>query len=238
MKGRYAELDKLPDWGGVWENISGKRIAEFTGNDPEEKRRFVATPPPFNAEYAARYKTVSDSRASGAVQNDPTSRCLWPGVPRLIWQPFPWEFVFEPGIVRTNYEYMSQVRRIFTDGRGHPADPDPSFNGHSIGRWEGDTLVVETVGLRGDTMLDQTGMPHSDAMVVSERIRLIAPDMLENQVTMRDPKAFTKPYVTTRRYRRHRDWEIMEYVCQENNRDPAAASDAPAATPAATPGAR
>ena len=220
LKGRYAGVDKLPDWSGVWENISGIHLDNFTGSEAEERARFKPASPPYNAEYAAKYKVVLDAAAAGRPLNDPTANCLWPGMPRLMWQPYPLEFVFEPGMVRTNHEYMSQIRRIFTDGRGHPSELDPSFNGHSIGHWESDTLVVDTVGLKPDTMFQNTGMPHSDRLSVKERIRLIAPDILEDQLTILDPKALTAPYVSTRHFRRHRDWEVIEYVCEENNRNP------------------
>jgi hypothetical protein len=220
LKGRYGALDHLPDWSGVWENISGIHIDRLTGNDPDGRARFQPASPPYNAEYAAKYGLVLAAAAAGKPVNDPTANCLWPGMPRLMWQPYPLEFVFEPGMVRTNHELMSQIRRIFTDGRGHPSDLTPNFNGHSVGRWEGETLIVDTVGLRGDTMFQNTGMPHSDALHVVERIRLVAPDILEDEVTMIDPKAFTAPYVSKRHFRRHRDWTMLEYVCEENNRNP------------------
>jgi hypothetical protein len=223
LKGRYASVDKLPDWSGVWENISGIHLDNFTGSEAEERARFKPASPPYNTEYAAKYRAVLEAAAAGRPMNDPTANCLWPGMPRLMWQPYPLEFVFEPGMVRTNHEYMSQIRRIFTDGRGHPAELDASFNGHSIGHWERDTLVVDTVGLKPGTMFQNTGMPHSDALSVEERIRLIAPDILEDELTMIDPKAFTGPYVTRRHFRRRRDWEVIEYVCEENNRNPSVA---------------
>ena len=220
MRRRYADLDTLPDWSGVWENLSGKFMDRFSGgSDPDERQRFTPSPPPYNAEYRERYAAITNNRAVGRISYDPTANCLWPGLPWLMFHPFPLEFVFEPGMIRTNHEYMSQVRRIFTNGRGHPAALEPSFNGHSTGWWEGDTLVVETAGFRADTQLQGTGMLHSDAMTMRERIHLIGPDILENEITIRDPKAFTGPYVSKRHYRRHRDWEMMEYVCQENNRD-------------------
>jgi hypothetical protein len=94
-----------------------------------------------------------------------------------------------------------------------------TFNGHSIGHWEGDTLVVDTVGFTTDTGLLIFGMKHSDKMRIVERIRLAQPDVLEIQTTITDPEALTKPYTTTRAYGRHRDWTLAEYQCQENNRN-------------------
>lgn len=214
-KGRYQELNQLPDWSGVWENLTGWVAAKDkeAPNAPDNR-------PPYNAEYAKKYAVVEAAAAAGKPINDPTANCVWPGVPRIAYQPYGQEFLFSPGRVTMLYSIYSNVRRIFTDGRKHPADLDPSFNGHSIGHWEGDTLVVETKGLRADTMLDMTGMPHSDAMEVRERWRLVGPDRLEAQVSIIDPKALTRPYVTIRHFKRHREWDMPEYVCEENNRNP------------------
>jgi hypothetical protein len=200
-----------PDWGGLWENIDG-----FFFTRPGGK----PNPPPLTPEYAAKYKAVRDQAAAGRPVNDPTALCVWPGAPRVIVAPYPTEFIIADDRVTSVEEYMSQVRRIWTDGRGHPADLEPSYNGHSIGHWEGDTLVVETVGLRADTMIEQSGLPHTDKLEVRERIHLTGPDMMENQITITDPGSMTAPWVSTFRFRRHRDWQVMDYVCAENNRNP------------------
>jgi hypothetical protein len=212
---RPAAPAKLPDWSGIWENTSG---FHFTAPIVNGKR--VPNPPPLNAEYAAKYKEATDAAKRGEPINDPTANCVWPGVPRVIVSPYPSEYLFTPGKVTIVYEYMSQVRRIRTDGSGHPADLEPSYNGDSIGHWEGDVLVVDTVGLRADTMYENTGLPHSDQLRVQERIHLAGPDELVNEMTFTDPKAMTGPWKSTARYRRHRDWKIMDYVCEENNRNP------------------
>jgi len=215
----------LPDFGGVWENISGFRLDDFTGNDGDEtgEREFRPVDPPYQGEYAERWKEVQASFAQGKPINDPTAGCLWPGVPRVIWNPYPQEIIVSDEGRRITFlnEYMSQVRRVFADGRGHPGpdELEPTYNGHSIGRWEDGALLVDTVGLREDTMLQNTGMMHSDVLEVKERWRLIEPDLLEGEITMIDPKAFSEPYVTRRLYRRHRDWSIQDYVCEENNRE-------------------
>ncbi len=204
-----------PDWSGVWENIIGIHFTNPAGKP---------NPPPLNAEYAAKYKVVRDSAANGRPINDPTANCVWPGVPRVIVSPYPSEYLIQDDRVTIIYEYMSQVRRIFTDGRKHPDDLEPSYNGHSIGHWEGDTLIVDTVGMRGDTMYENTGLPHSDVLQLKERIRLIAPDLLEDEVTAIDPKALTAPWTTKVHYRRQPTWDMLDYVCAENNRNPLAPS--------------
>jgi hypothetical protein len=113
------------------------------------------------------------------------------------------------------------VRRIPTDGTKHPTpidDIDPTYMGDSVGQWDGDTLVVDTVGLRGDTVFDASGAMHSDKMHIVERIRLISSDKLEDHMTIDDSEAFTKPWEVTHIYDRKPDWKIMEFVCEENNR--------------------
>ena len=92
--------------------------------------------------------------------------------------------------------------------------------GHSIGHWEGDTLVVDTVGMRGDTVFDVSAAPHSDKIHVTERLRRLSPTKFEDRITVEDPVAFTKPWEIVRTYDLKPDWQIIEYVCEENNRNP------------------
>ncbi|MDB5459504.1 MAG: hypothetical protein JWO72_1245 [Caulobacteraceae bacterium] len=177
------------------------------------------TIPPYKPDWAARYQaTVADSRV-GKITVDPTAKCLPPGMPRAMTTIFPIEFSVEPNRVLMLFE-IGGVRWVWTDGRKHPSadDLEPTFMGDSIGHWEGDTLVVDTVGLREDTVFDASGAQHSDKMHVVERIRLLSPDKLEDRITVDDPVAFTKPWEATHTYDRKRGWQIMEYICEENNR--------------------
>ncbi len=128
--------------------------------------------------------------------------------------------MIQPDRVRILHEISSQVRRIWTDGRSHPDDLDPTYMGHSIGHWEGDTLVVDTVGMRGDTVFDVTAAPHSDKIHVTERIRRLSAAKLEDRLVVEDPVAFTRPWPVVRTYDLKQDWQITEYVCEENNRNP------------------
>jgi len=133
-------------------------------------------------------------------------------------QPYPIEILMTPGKVTIVIEAYTQVRHIYTDGRPLPADPDPLFYGTSVGHWEDDTLVVETVGLaqvpRG------FAFPYSDKMKIVERFRLAGPDSLSIETTAIDPEAFTAPYsMGIRNLARHRTWTIAEYICEENNRN-------------------
>jgi hypothetical protein len=199
-----------PDLTGVWERAEGIRF-----NPAGEL-------PPFNAEFAGKYKQAMEARGRGEVVADPTSRCLPQGMPRFMVASYPLEILQTKGQVTIIAEWSSQVRRIFTDGRPHPPEDEVeiTFNGHSIGHWEGQTLVVDTIGIRGDTSFDASPLQHSDQIRVSERIRLKDPKLIEAVITVTDPGAFTKPWVVTRHYKRGGpELQIMEYVCEENNRD-------------------
>lgn len=202
----------VPNFEGIWERPPGMGIRFEPKN----------VPPPYVPAYAAKFQAAMAARARGEEVEDPTSKCLPPGMPRIMVATYPLEILQNKNQVTIIAEWSSQVRRIFTDGRPHPDDDhlDPTFNGHSIGHWEGQTLVVDTVGIRGDTSFDASPLTHSDKMTVKERFRLLNPDLIEDQITVTDPVAFTKPWVVTRTYARGKpNLQIMEYICEENNRD-------------------
>jgi hypothetical protein len=132
-------------------------------------------------------------------------------------QPYPIEVLYQPDKVVLLTEAYMQYRHIWTDGRPLPEDPDLTFNGSSVGKWEGDTLVVDTVGLAAQNRLGP-GIGHSEKLKITERIRKASPEWLEIETTLDDPAVFTEPYKSTTSYR-HLDDQIREYICQENNRD-------------------
>jgi hypothetical protein len=207
----YAALAKLPDWSGVW--------------DPAFMRPPPGTPPPappkLTPPYAAQYaKFLEKNRTTPGLNfvSDVAS-CVPPGVPQSMQEPYPIEFLFTPGRVTILIETYALVRRIPTDGSPPPADPDPTYQGTSVGHWEGDTLVVETSAILPETSPMNGIKGHSDQFHVTERMRLVQPDLLEITTTRADPAVFVEPYTTKAYYRRHRDWKIMEYVCQQNNHD-------------------
>ena len=139
-------------------------------------------------------------------------------MPGIMGQPYPMEFLLTPGQVTIVIEAYNQIRHIYTDGRPLPEDPDPTFYGTSVGHWEGDTLVAETVGFaqvpRGITF------PYSGKMKIVERFRLTAPDTMSIETTIMDPEALTTPYsMGARTLTRHRNWTLAEYICEENNRN-------------------
>jgi hypothetical protein len=175
--------------------------------------------PPFQAAAEAVFKQriYDNTHHDPDVAIDPTERCIPPGIPRTMFQPFPWEIVRTRDRVIMIFEYQSLVRQIFTDGRKHPEDLEPTYMGNSIGKWEGDTLVIDTIGFNDKTWLDPMGLPHSDAMRVTERLRRVDHDTLEDVYTIDDPKTYTKPWTATRTFKLKPDWQIQEYVCAENN---------------------
>jgi len=134
---------------------------------------------------------------------------------------YPMEFLFTPGRVTTHHEAWMQWRNIYTDGRGHPEDLEASFEGDSIGHWEGGTLVVDTVGIKDSVALGM-GMKHSDKLRITERIHLAKgdPDSLVDEMTVEDPGALVKPWVHTLSYKRSREWQLLEFECAENDRNP------------------
>ena len=196
-----------PDFSGVW------FVNEYRRNIlPNED-------PPFQpwAEALFKQRDYDIAHHDPDLAIDPTERCIPPGIPRTMGQPFPWEIVHARDRIIMIFEYQSLVRQIFMDGRGHPSNLEPTYMGHAIGKFEGDTLVIDTVGFNDKTWLDPMGLPHSDAMHVVERMRRVDHDTLEDQYTIDDPKAYTKPWTATRIFKLKPDWQIQEYVCAENN---------------------
>jgi hypothetical protein len=200
-----------PDLSGVWEVTMGVRTRPGPG---------MPEPPALTPEYAQKLAAFKAAQAKGEDQETPQANCVPPGMPGIMNQPYPMELLFTPGKVTIVIEAYSQTRRIFMDGRPHPDDPDLTYNGHSIGHWDGDTLVVDSVGFTPDTALGPSqGYRHSDQMHIVERLRLTAPDTMEVVTTIDDPKALTKPVVATKVLKRHPDWDIAEYICEQNNRN-------------------
>jgi hypothetical protein len=125
------------------------------------------------------------------------------------------EIMQVPGRVVMIFEYDHFVRYIYTDGRQHPADLAPTWMGDAIGYWEGDTLVVDTIGFHNKTWLDRVGHPHSDALHVVERIRRAGHDTLIDDITIEDPEAYTKPWTARRIFQLKPKWQIIEFVCED-----------------------
>jgi hypothetical protein len=174
----------------------------------------TSTALPGDPAYQPAFKKIYDDRKASKGKDDPERICLPDGAVRL--NPLPYKIVQGPKMVALLWEGNTHsYRRFFLDGRAHNLDIEPeSYTGQSIGKWDGDALVVDTVGSNDKTWLDSTGKPHSSDMHLTERYR--RPDLghLNVDLTIEDPKAFTKPYTFTRTFTLAPSWELQEYVCQ------------------------
>jgi hypothetical protein len=150
------------------------------------------------------------------TSNDPNFACLPPGMPMMYTHAFPMEILEVPGRVVMFFEYGHYVRQIFTDGRGHSNDLGPTWMGDTTGHWEGDTLVTDSSGFNDKTWLDVTGHPHSEDLHIVERIRRTDHDTLMMDLTIDDPKAYTTPLKTQRKYILKPGWNISEFICEDD----------------------
>jgi hypothetical protein len=193
----------LPDLTGFW-------INQYT----PDLSRVLGQQPPFTAEGAERWRTVDTAK-------DPTGRCLPPGPTRAFTAPFPFLLVQHPAMIAILYEYFTIWRVIYMDGRGHPKDiaDYPDFMGHSIGRWDGQTLVVDTVGIDERSWLDTAGHEHSDKLHVVERFEKDG-ENIRWTATFEDPVFFAKPWSITRTFTPGKAGDrVMPYTCTDNNKD-------------------
>jgi hypothetical protein len=173
-------------------------------------------PPQLTPPYARMFADWSRKFEKGTQEPDSVTRCLAFGIARFGTMPM--EIIQTPGQITMNLGVLHDIRRIYLDGIGHTVGADPSFNGDSVGRWEGDTLVVETNNVRAGT-IDRNGIPYSDKLTAVERIRRVSPTRLEIETVLTDPDAFVVPYTIKRAYTPMPPGSrFEEYLC-ENNRD-------------------
>lgn len=198
------------DLSGVWNASSG--LYQFAAFSQDE--------PPMTPWGKAQYDMARPSQGPHGVKltetNDKVYKCTPPGMPYIYIQLFPMQIVQTPKEVIEIFEYDHIVRHIYVDGRPHPANFKPTYNGHSIGHWEGDTLVVDTIGLNGKNWLDRVGHPESAQMHILERIRRMDEKSLQVDLTFDDPKSYTKPWDAHIGFRLHPDWQILEHICEDN----------------------
>jgi hypothetical protein len=201
----------VPDLSGVWANIT---VQAPTFNPKED--------PPFQPWALTKWEANKNDDpgqkyTNGRVDQDPTvASCFPTGMPRLMTEVFPFEIIQVRDRVLILFEKDYAVSHIWTDGRKLPEDPDPAYMGYSIGKWEGDTFVVDTIGLKDRTWLDRAGHPHSDALHVVGRMRRVSHDRLQIDWTFDDPKAFTKPWTGQTIYRYKPDWILEEFISCED----------------------
>ncbi len=187
---------------------------EYLDPDFPERNR-----PPLTPEARAFRTKVRKSLGEGVAIYNPTADCFPSGVPYLLAEPVSFELQFSNNRAMMLYE-KQEFRLIYMDGREHPADFEPSFHGHSIGHWEGSTLVIDTVGIHGRNMQIEPHIKFTGAMHVTERWTPDGPDSIKVDVTISDPGTLTAPWQVTKTMKRDRDYELIEAICMENNRNP------------------
>ena len=222
--------DGKPDLSGIWENfrkpgeapVRSVNAQFFDDRPPSLVNEFrdigenVKGGLPLQAWAAA----LKQQRTAEHSKDNPDAHCLPIGLTQLHNHPQPRKMIQTPSLLLILYEANGGIRQIFTDGRSLPSnDPQPWWYGYSIGKWEGDTLVVETSGFRDDVWLDVNGAPLTNVAKMTERFRRLDYGSLEIEVTVDDPKAYTKPWTAAKiRQRLMPDDELIEFVCAENER--------------------
>jgi len=207
---RVKEIAQLPDWKGIWRTSGSSALLEAESGvqmfKPGNRDH-----PPYNTEWEAKYQTnlvraehQGDASFANPLVDSHTLYCA-AGMPRLVATPFDYEFIVTPEKVWIVVE--KETRHIYTDGRGFPPEDElwGTLLGRSIGHWEGQTLVIETISVKTGLWGDTTPVMFSEKARYTERIRQTAPDVLENQLTVTDPVALTKPWTFVKHYRRMRD---------------------------------
>lgn len=182
--------------------------------------------PPLKQPYLDEWRALQERNAELTSKGLPPPSsgmaCVGEGMPAMMQATFPMEILETPGQVTLIQEAFTQVRRIYLDAPAiAPEDAEPRFAGHSTGRWEGDTLVVQTVGIKESVRFRNT--PHSSSMRITERIRLVNDEILENRIVVEDAAYLVKPWTWTWMYKRWPEYRIQEYICEDNRyfEDPA-----------------
>lgn len=218
-----------PDLSGLWDRAGG---GGFGGNRQGQAQTPPSGPPPGNFLYVGAgmpgglpfqplAAQLRQERMSNNQKNNPDARCLPMGLTQLHFHPQPRKMVQTPGLIVMMYEGNEGLRQIFMDGRKLPElndDLQPWWYGYSVGHWEGDELVVETVGFRDDVWLDIQGSPLTSKGRMTERYRRPNYGTLQIDVTIDDPTAYTKPFTFRVNQRLAPDQELIEFICLENEK--------------------
>jgi hypothetical protein len=216
--------DGKPDFSGLW--FSAELLPECVGQEncipqmnlPADQINIGRTLKEGLPYTPATAKLVAERTANGA-KDDPHAFCLPPNFPRAWSLPQYVKIAQMPKLTLVLHEFNASYRQIFTDGRPLPKDALPAWNGYSVGHWEGDSLVVESSGFRDDLWLDLSGSPMTSAARVVERIKRPSFGSLEIEVTVNDPKAYTKPWTVTLHENIVLNTDLIEETCLENERD-------------------
>ncbi len=223
--------DGKPDLSGVWQ-VEPTPVAEMTrmfgdlspfgalGDNPSAFNKYLvnilADFKPAEAPLRPEFVAVLRERLGA---DTPLSHCLPIGVPADDYIPGPLKIIQTPQLILVRNEYENTLRQIYLDGRKAPADPEPLWLGYSVGKWEADTLVVDTVGFNDKGWLDGSGHPQSEALHVVERFRRRDFGHMDVQVTIDDPKVYTKPFSIQFTELLLPDTDVTEYFCSENEKD-------------------
>jgi len=201
-----GQSTNIPDISGSWERARDPSIPPQ--GQPPLKPQYVK-------EWQAKMQAIREAAARGEPYAERVVMCLPEGMPGMMAGPFPMEILQSKGQVTIIQEAYTQVRRILLDREQKPVDEvEPGFYGRSVGRWEKGVLVVDTVGIREDVLYQHA--PHSKDMRIRERISLGADGLLRDEITIEDPAFLEKPWTFTFAYRRMADYQLLEYICEDN----------------------
>ena len=217
--------DGHPDFTGLWDNawFHGGKVAPPPVSPPGEPPASTFNNVGANIQGGLPFRPwaaeLKQKRSDDGTRDNPDANCLPMGIMQFHEQPQPRKIIQTPDVIVILYEGNSGIRQIFTDGRPSPNnDPQPWWYGYSTGRWEGDTLVVTTTGLRDGGWLDIQGSPLTDQAKITERFRRVNYGTLQIDVTIDDPKAYTAPFSVRVNQRIILDTEIIEFICNENEK--------------------
>jgi hypothetical protein len=224
--------DGRPDLSGLWRTDSAppdlleRLIPGGTNGLGEEppSQYFINILSDFKPEDALLRPSAAASfaeRSRNFTRESPISHCLPEGMPVVEIAPAPYKIVQTPGLILMLYERDTTFRQVYTDGRKLPADPQPTWLGYSVGKWEGHRLVVDTTGFNNRGWLDARGHTHSEALHLTERFNRLDFGHLELQLTIDDPQTYTKPFTITLKQRLVPDSDLLESFCSENEKDSA-----------------
>ena len=213
--------DGKPDFSGIWLLEKNNPCPPEGCPDMEISREFVnlGWNMPGGLPLQPWAAALRKARLAENSKDDPGSNCRPTGIVKWTINPFFRKFLQLPGLMVILNERDSAYRQIFTDGRSLPVDPAPTPNGYSVGRWEGDTLVVETNGISDGQWLDRSGDPLTDAAKLTERFRRLNYGRMEIEITVDDPKAYTKPFTVKINQFIALNTELMDFFCMENEKD-------------------
>lgn len=205
--------DGHPDLSGVWETSA-------ESESPRLLLNLAADSKPGDVQFQPWAEALYKERVATNGKDHPGAQCLPSGIPEKDMVPGPYKIVQTPDFIVILYESRTIFRQIFTDGRPLPKDPNPAWQGYSVGHWEGNTLVVETAGFKDKGWLDMAGHPASESLHVIERFTRRDLGHMDLQVTINDPKTYVKPWTVNAKVHLLPYDDLIEHICEENNRAP------------------